>query len=172
MDDAEAVVVRRIFREFATGKSPRAIATNLNRDGIPGPFGRCCHNSPSTIRGSPWRGSVQRYRIWSGRSAGASARRASISAFCCHQFVYPRLHRRLVHTVFDSIHDPLDLLSIFSRERVSFPLVRAVHDSGDWSPPRRLEMPLPREIPEWLWNGRSWHEAAVDSQALSVSDKE
>jgi len=36
MDDAEAVVVRRIFREFATGKSPRAIATNLNRDGIPG----------------------------------------------------------------------------------------------------------------------------------------
>ena len=49
MDDAEAVVVRRIFREFATGKSPRAIATNLNRDGIPGPFGRTWGDT--TIRG-------------------------------------------------------------------------------------------------------------------------
>ncbi|MEH2548961.1 DNA invertase Pin-like site-specific DNA recombinase [Bradyrhizobium sp. AZCC 2262] len=39
INEAEAVVVRRIFREFAAGKSPRAIATDLNRDCIPGPFG-------------------------------------------------------------------------------------------------------------------------------------
>jgi DNA invertase Pin-like site-specific DNA recombinase len=40
INEAEAAIVRRIFREFAVGKSPRAIATDLNRDGIPGPFGR------------------------------------------------------------------------------------------------------------------------------------
>ncbi|MDX8482567.1 recombinase family protein [Mesorhizobium sp. VK24D] len=36
----EADVIRRIFREFASGKSPRAIAVDLNKDGIPGPLGR------------------------------------------------------------------------------------------------------------------------------------
>jgi DNA invertase Pin-like site-specific DNA recombinase len=39
INEAEAAIVRRIFREFAVGKSPRAIATDLNWDGIPGPFG-------------------------------------------------------------------------------------------------------------------------------------
>jgi len=24
------------------------------------------------------------------------------------QFVHPRLHRRLVHTIFDGVHDPFD----------------------------------------------------------------
>ncbi len=33
----EAGIVRRIFREFAQGTSPRAIARRLNEDGIPGP---------------------------------------------------------------------------------------------------------------------------------------
>ena len=33
----EAEIVRRIFREFTAGKSPKAIAAGLNRDGIPGP---------------------------------------------------------------------------------------------------------------------------------------
>jgi hypothetical protein len=49
INEAQAVVVRRIFREFAAGKSPRAIATDLNRDAIPGPFGRSWGNT--TIRG-------------------------------------------------------------------------------------------------------------------------
>src|SRR3546814_1378018 len=40
INEAEAVVVRRIFREFAAGKSPRAIAAALNSDGIPGPLSR------------------------------------------------------------------------------------------------------------------------------------
>jgi site-specific DNA recombinase len=35
----ESEIVRRIFREFAAGKSPRAIALDLNREGAPGPFG-------------------------------------------------------------------------------------------------------------------------------------
>lgn len=49
INDAEAVVVRRIFKEFATGKSPRAIAADLNRDNIPGPFGK--QWADTTIRG-------------------------------------------------------------------------------------------------------------------------
>jgi site-specific DNA recombinase len=49
INEAEAVIVRRIFREFATGKSPRAIATDLNRDTIPGPFGHTWGDT--TIRG-------------------------------------------------------------------------------------------------------------------------
>ena len=36
INEAEAAIVRRIFREFAVGKSPCAIATDLNRDRIPG----------------------------------------------------------------------------------------------------------------------------------------
>jgi site-specific DNA recombinase len=44
----------RIFREFAAGKSPRAIATKLNRDGIRGPFGRSWGDT--TIWGHACRG--------------------------------------------------------------------------------------------------------------------
>jgi DNA invertase Pin-like site-specific DNA recombinase len=54
INEAEAIVVRRIFREFASGRSPRAIATDLNRDGIPGPFGRAWGDT--TIRGHAIRG--------------------------------------------------------------------------------------------------------------------
>ena len=39
VDDEQADVVRRIFREYASGRSPRAIANALNADGIPGPRG-------------------------------------------------------------------------------------------------------------------------------------
>ncbi len=54
INEAEAAIVRRIFREFAVGKSPRAIATDLNRDGIPGPFGHTWGDT--TIRGHACRG--------------------------------------------------------------------------------------------------------------------
>jgi site-specific DNA recombinase len=54
INEAEAAVVRRIFREFAVGKSPRAIATDLNRDGIRGPFGHTWGDT--TIRGHACRG--------------------------------------------------------------------------------------------------------------------
>jgi site-specific DNA recombinase len=39
INEAQAVVVRRIFAEFAAGRSPRTIAAGLNRDGIPSPRG-------------------------------------------------------------------------------------------------------------------------------------
>ena len=47
---AEADVVRRIFGEYAAGRSSRTIACKLNADGIAGPQGR--HWGPSTIHGS------------------------------------------------------------------------------------------------------------------------
>jgi DNA invertase Pin-like site-specific DNA recombinase len=54
IDEAEAAVVRRIFRDFAAGTSPRAIARALNDAGIPGPGGRVWMDT--TIRGSARRG--------------------------------------------------------------------------------------------------------------------
>ena len=44
---SEAAIVRRIFQEYALGKSPRAIAVDLNRENIPSPRGGKWH--PSTI---------------------------------------------------------------------------------------------------------------------------
>lgn len=54
INEAEAAIVRRIFREFAAGKSPRAISADLNSEGIPGPFGRAWGDT--TIRGHVCRG--------------------------------------------------------------------------------------------------------------------
>jgi hypothetical protein len=45
-------IVRRIFEEFAKGRSPRAIARALNEEAIPGPAGKTW--GPSTIYGN-WR---------------------------------------------------------------------------------------------------------------------
>ena len=44
----EADTIRRIFREFASGKSPKAIAVDLNRDGVPGPLGRAWGDTPAS----------------------------------------------------------------------------------------------------------------------------
>ena len=52
--EAEASVVRRIFREFAAGRSPKAIAKALNGEGVAGPSGAAW--SPSTIYGNHTRG--------------------------------------------------------------------------------------------------------------------
>ncbi len=49
----QADAIRRIYREFAAGISPRAIADGLNRDGIPSPAGG--HWNASTINGNPAR---------------------------------------------------------------------------------------------------------------------
>lgn len=52
INEVEAGVVRRIFEEFATGRSPRAIAIALNAEGLSGPHGKAW--GPSTIYGN-WR---------------------------------------------------------------------------------------------------------------------
>src|SRR6266480_1657102 len=63
---AEAVVVRRIFAEFAARKSPRRIAAELNREGIPGPGGRLWGDT--TIRGHALRATgILRNQLYVGR---------------------------------------------------------------------------------------------------------
>lgn len=51
IDEEQAEVVRRIFREYAAGASPRAIADRLNAEGIPAP-------QPRSGSASFWRGST------------------------------------------------------------------------------------------------------------------
>jgi site-specific DNA recombinase len=55
---SEAAIVRRIFSEYAAGKSPRAIAASLNKEGVPSPSNcKCGRNwGPSTIHGNSGRG--------------------------------------------------------------------------------------------------------------------
>jgi Site-specific recombinases, DNA invertase Pin homologs len=50
VDDEQAKVIRRIFREFASGMSARMIAASLNRDGVPSPTGATW--GASTINGN------------------------------------------------------------------------------------------------------------------------
>jgi site-specific DNA recombinase len=49
IDEAQAVVVRRIFADYAAGVSPRSIARALNTAGVPGPAGGIWHDT--VIRG-------------------------------------------------------------------------------------------------------------------------
>lgn len=51
---AEAVIIRRVFREFADGISPLAIAHRLNSEGVPGPRGQLWRDT--AIRGHQQRG--------------------------------------------------------------------------------------------------------------------
>tara|TARA_R110000787_G_scaffold88103_5_gene187254 strand:+ start:62 stop:1804 length:1743 start_codon:yes stop_codon:yes gene_type:complete len=54
IDPTEAKIVRRIFIDYAAGKSPRVIAHELNAEGIAGP--RASGWGPSTIHGNVKRG--------------------------------------------------------------------------------------------------------------------
>ncbi|GAB1715049.1 MAG: Recombinase [Nitrobacter sp.] len=54
IDEAEANLVRRIFREFAAGVGPHTIARTLNEEGVPGPNGKLWKDT--TIRGHVKRG--------------------------------------------------------------------------------------------------------------------
>ncbi len=54
IDPVQALVVERIFREFADGKSPLAIARDLNAEGVAGPAGKSWRDT--SIRGDVRRG--------------------------------------------------------------------------------------------------------------------
>jgi len=54
VNEAQAEIIRGVFREFAAGISPRAIARRLNEDGVPGPDGSLWNDS--TLRGHAQRG--------------------------------------------------------------------------------------------------------------------
>ena len=54
VDETEAAVIRRVFRDYAQGVSPRTIAARLNQERVPGPRGRAWGSS--TLYGNPKRG--------------------------------------------------------------------------------------------------------------------
>jgi hypothetical protein len=59
-------MVQRIFREFAEGHSPIAIAKRLNAEGVAGPRGRLWSNG--TIRGDARSGTgILRNALYTGR---------------------------------------------------------------------------------------------------------
>jgi site-specific DNA recombinase len=66
VDEAEAAVIRRIFRDYAAGASPRAIAQALNRENIPGPGGRIWNDDTIRGRGRRVEG-ILRNPIYDGR---------------------------------------------------------------------------------------------------------
>ncbi len=66
INPGEARVVRRIFEAFAAGQSPKAIARQLNKDGVPGPRGALWRDT--TIRGHRRRGTgVLNNELYVGR---------------------------------------------------------------------------------------------------------
>ena len=62
----EAETIRRIFRDYAAGMSPKAVAKRLNAERHPGPGGASWN--PSTIHGNPARGTgVLNNELYVGR---------------------------------------------------------------------------------------------------------
>ena len=45
----EADIIRRVFRDFADGRSPKAITQRLNKEGIPGPRGQLWRSRRSAV---------------------------------------------------------------------------------------------------------------------------
>ena len=66
INPGQAEVVMRIFTEYLAGHSPKAIATRLNKDGVPGPTTKGW--GPSTIHGNRQRGTgVLNNELYIGR---------------------------------------------------------------------------------------------------------
>jgi hypothetical protein len=66
VDPAGAAVIRRIFELFAAGVSPRAIAKQLNAEGVLGPGGHDWRDT--TIRGQLDRGTgILNNSLYAGR---------------------------------------------------------------------------------------------------------
>jgi hypothetical protein len=66
IDERETQIINRIFRMFAEGHSPVAIAKALNAEALPGPEGRAWRDT--TIRGHAARGTgILRNELYIGR---------------------------------------------------------------------------------------------------------
>ena len=64
--EADAEILRRIFREYVAGRTPRDIAHDLNRDHVPPPRGRAWN--ASTINGNTRRGTgLLQNELYAGR---------------------------------------------------------------------------------------------------------
>jgi DNA invertase Pin-like site-specific DNA recombinase len=65
IDEAEAEIVKRIYQEFAAGRSTRDIAQALNRENVPPPRGAVWN--PSTLNGNAQRGNgILRNPLYTG----------------------------------------------------------------------------------------------------------
>ena len=49
INEQEADIIRRVFRDFADGRSPKAITQRLNKEGIPGPRGQLWRSRRSAV---------------------------------------------------------------------------------------------------------------------------
>jgi site-specific DNA recombinase len=58
INETEAKIIMRIFTEYASGKSPREIANDLTRDGVPTPSGGTIWNHQTFVGGSYARGII------------------------------------------------------------------------------------------------------------------
>ena len=71
IEPEQAEIIRRIFREYAAGRSPMHIATELNKAGIPAPRGRgdgSGHWKQNTINGNRERGTgILNNELYNGR---------------------------------------------------------------------------------------------------------
>jgi hypothetical protein len=89
----EARIVERIFREFASGKSPKAIANALNAEGVPAPTETKWGGPRSTALATR----IRKFSITSSISASASGTRSGIPSRrlrACHVARGPRRRRR------------------------------------------------------------------------------
>jgi DNA invertase Pin-like site-specific DNA recombinase len=67
----EADIIRRIFKDYVAGISPKQIAKDLNREGLRGPRGALW--GPSTIYGNPKRGTgILHNELYIGAWSGTS----------------------------------------------------------------------------------------------------
>lgn len=79
IDPAEALIVERIFREFAAVKSPLAIARDLNADRISGPAGKAWRDT--SIRGDIRRGTgILNNELYVGVRVGTTSIRSKTPA--------------------------------------------------------------------------------------------
>lgn len=85
IDPDRADIVRRIFNEYASGKSPMAISVDLNRDRIPGPRGTIWHHTAIAGEKNHKRG-ILRNEIYIGVLTYGRSR----------QVVNPQTRRRLM----------------------------------------------------------------------------
>jgi site-specific DNA recombinase len=107
INDPEAEVVRRIFRLFAGGMSPRAVAKKLNAEGAKGPGGRPWQDT--TIRGQKERGTgILNNELYVGRIAWNR----------CSYVKDPRTGKRLAR-----------INPAASRECVEVPQLRIIEDA-------------------------------------------